>query len=333
MRYQKFVQFCLEHAYFGNEQVEVFSIHPTEACALELKKYRLIFRATFNGCFVAAPVNEEDVQALVYKVPSNLELSFVVRSLDTRLWNYSDFPVELAPNSLYYFNIKSAKAPGLKKNNWLIARQKIFTIALPSDVESASVSVYAWGQPKPLETQQIKEGTTQVTFDMQAYQDGAYKIKVGSQLLEQAYLSNSLAHEKPFAVINWTLNNRKKTKALTAEFKFSDYLMTIPNRATLWRYFVNEKYNQVPDDALLEVVCSKPGYDFRKQRNAKENKTHTFVSKKTIPLLQTGTKGIELQLKDNEQQEKVLIDNLPNPGKDMVVIDNNRVYSDKYIYI
>ena len=95
-----------------------------------------------------------------------------------------------------------------------------------------------------------------------------------------------------------------------------------------------EKYNEIPAGTTLQVLCNQAGYEFQQQVNMPKEGTHIFASQQEIPLKQAGTQGIELLLKNNQEgQEKTLISNLPNPGRQSVVIDHYQVYSEQYIYI
>lgn len=338
MRYQKIAQYNLKHAYFGEGTTEIFRVQPTVACIEMMEKYRFLFRATLNGFFIGAPVVPEEgsPKGLAVRVPSNLRLSFVVKSLDTYLWNFSNFPINLPLSPVYYYDALTTcqENQSLEADHWLTTRQKKFTLGLPPDSTPCIASIHSWGEALPIKTWKIAAGVPQITIDMQEANEGAYQLKANGELLEQVYLSNSLVSEKPFAIIEWALNPSSNSPTLTSTFNLTECILTIPNRATLWRYFVVEKYNEISEDATLEILCNQAGYEFQKQASMSEEGVHVFVSQQEILLKQEGIQGIELLLKNNQEaQEKTLISNLPNPGRQSVVIECNQVFAEQYIYI
>lgn len=358
MRHQKLFQFQITHDYFQSGNKTPFSFSPTEACTGLMRKYRLDYRATEDGFFLYGPVAKDGEDILNYPIREKLKLSFGIYSRDAALTNYSGFPLGLPRKSICLLNnLNTAKRKNgdlfmlpsggkpkfQEKNNWLVLKPKVFPVEIPPGMMADAIQIFPAGKAGSVISAILNPGDVVFQVDLGNQPDGEYEVRLAGKTFLEVYADDSLAGavQYPVVIINFEVGDRVPEQGRfigpqSDKILFKKFMVDIPSRSTIWRYYVIRKYSDIYDGKMLQIESSRKEYTFRtgKQVSLLEREKATlFRSKKPIPLRQTGVKGIELVLEEKENGNRTMVQNLPNPNKNSIIVKEGQAFSDIYVYI
>lgn len=362
IHYRKLCQFTMEHEYYKakNTQAKVdtpqlMQIRPTPDCQQLLKRSRTGFKVQHNQLLLYCEVREEPSGGS-FVVPQTLRQSqtftFALYPLLPSLLDISAF--DMSQNSVVSFRNSqllpnSAQSTGQlmrpataeqwqQGDNWHQLQKHLFVWPFTKRSQQTAKNWYlvAVNNGEKLPAQLITRQPDSLQIDLRGYPPGEYQLFWASTVQASFYVDDNLCWQSPLTIL--TLQTGPD---LPAEGQFIDFhtgaiteknfTMSIPARQTIWRYFVVAKYLSDQDQELT-IEAFAPEYRFhppQQQQRPDGSKVFRFDSVLPIMLTVQGIKGLTLSGK----RQGVLIDNLPSPRTEQLVIEKGQAFSDMYIYV
>lgn len=360
--YTKLFNFRISHSYFSKDCGKIFSISPTIDCVRELRRFKLLFKATDNGFVILYPftINKKNSFKPVCPIDEKVKLSFVFFSGDEYLLNYSDLPFYSPGKYIYYFNnlkkqsgqdrINMSKSKYVSRDDCIylqpIAFKEFFESAPGESFASGPVDCDIsdiYGDSLLLKKIYAKEGRVECNLNLQNLGNGFYVLKLNNVEKRKFYIDNDLYKRRPFAVAeifideqflpNLTGNENPGEKVNSNNMSFQ---LNIARRSTIWRYKLITRSCEDLKGAKLRIEHKEQKFIPAYAEIKAGNTPVVFRSGDRIPLSTTPLKNIELQINRNGEGFTPLIPHLPNPGPGSMEISNENsedVCSDVFIYI
>ncbi|MEY8199859.1 MAG: hypothetical protein RPS47_11515, partial [Colwellia sp.] len=342
----------------NGETPQLFEIRPTVACQQLLKKSKAGFKVQHNQlllyCEVADPSPSGDVLA-----PQILReaqaFTFSLHPIAAPLAEISAMPLDKPQNALLNFSSSDAQTDGLVQllspnsmaqwqqlKYWQQLQPPRFVWPLVNARLGTAKNWYlvAVANGEKLPAHLITQQAAALHIDLRDYPAGEYQLFLASKPQASFYVDATFVWQRPWAVV--TLQTGPKVPE-AAQFidpnsgviTMKHFELSIPARQTTWRYFVVPKY--LPDrEQQLSIDVSAPHMhqnikfqSSQPQQRADGTPLLRFDSVQPITLSAKGLKGLALC----SNRQGVLIDNLPSPKTEQLVVEQGQSFSDMYIYI
>jgi len=365
INYRKLCKFTIEHQYYAannaqanDETPQLMQIRPTVHCQQLMKKSRTGFKVHHNQLLLYCQVNESQ-SGSVFLAPQVLRqpqvFTFSLHPAAVPLLDISAFADDLPQKSIVTFGnsqlaeLDQNQGEGLwmtpkstqqwqQKNYWYQLQKQQFFWPFVSDHQRSAKNWFllkdksAEKLPSELITQQ--EGGLQI--DLREHSPGEYQLFSGKNKQASFYVDDNFCSQPPIAIL--TLQTGEGVAAegqfiepITGVIIEKNFKISIPARRTTWRYFIVPKYLS-DKDQQLNIDVPFPQYQFKaaeQQPRSDGTTMFRFDSVQPIELSTTGLRGLTL----HGNRQGVLIDNLPSPRAEQLVVEQGMFFSDQYIYV
>lgn len=347
LSWKKLLDISTEHQ-FGSYQKSFFKISPSPETINLLKNNSLLFREgkdSFTLLYAADPDSGEAQKPLniPYKFRFYIELSF------SNFHGITDIPFQTGKVFLFS-NISSAKdgdelplhsgSPSEKytgaddcyeySGQTLIINDEEVSSVKYELIDENDIAVFS-------KTLDPYKGIISHEYDFSHRPAGLYELRKDGVKVKSFYADNFLIKNKTFAVIEIHTG-----EGVPGDYKFVDsnglvtsrsYKLKFKSRSTTWRYFVVTRYTELDEDDTL-VVEGNSDITFStgvSKTLPDGNSAFVFESAAEFPLSIESQKNIVLKKEDGVS--KTLINQLPTPGASNIMIEEEKVYSDIFVYI
>lgn len=362
----------LFHNYYKSGISDDFDIEPTALCKNQLLNYGLIFRKTSKGFVVLYELVKDDHgnPHPLKSIEENVKYSFMLKSNNPYLINYSDLPLDSQANQIYNLHnlnnnmqngdlllTSDSNAEFLSQKDRIHLKSQLFNYSSKSANTSVQIETLDGLNNTLLRKNVlIVEGIFNYSIDLRRYPPGRFTLNVdGSKKLE-FYANDELIGKNVFGVIDIFQNNSvpapyRFTKPNHDVFK-KTYHVKIDNRKTYWKYNMVLKYrlgdvdpNDWPDDWPNDFSVVFPDSEGLQPQFNRQNIGYLadgaaivpFVSVAKLPLQQVPIKGIQLKKTSSNNNGNISgirdIDHLPNPSVQTINTINNEIYSSIFVYL
>ncbi|MBD1580862.1 hypothetical protein [Pseudoalteromonas sp. S16_S37] len=362
IHYRKLCQFNMEHEYYkthGDQNnastPQLMQIKPTPACEYLLKRSRGGFKVKHNQLLLYCEVTETRSDGS-FVVPQILRqrqtFTFALYPLLPALLEISAF--DMPQNSVVNFRnsqlqqtanqqLASLMMPATQEQwqqggNWHQLQKHLFVWPYTKPAQKTAKNWYLIavnsGEKLPIELITLYSDGLQI--DLRGYPAGEYQLFWASTAQASFYVDDNLCWRAPLAVLTLQTGpelpvDSQFIDAQTGVITEKNFIMSMPARQTIWRYFVVARYLSDQQQAL-SIDSDKAEYRFHPPQQLQKSdgtRVFRFDSVQPITLTVQGVKGLTLSGK----RQGVLIDNLPSPRADQLVIEHGQAFSDMYIYV
>ena len=345
--YKKLVSVNIDHD-FGSLPGPYFTVTPSPDTADLLRNNALLFRQTGNNFQILYSTVKES-EDLLKPITETLKLRFYLDLNYADFHNFTDIPFE-SSKVFYFSNATSAKdgdslplhseSPSEKyttEDDLLeFSAQKLRISETSSDPISYSlydqegIQVYSKKVP-PVENQIFHE------YNFSHRDAGLYELRKNGVKDKNFYADNFLIKNRTFAVLEIHTGEgipadyviTKNDGSVSAK----DYILKFKSRSTTWRYFVIPQYSELEEDDTLVIegnseITFSAGVE---ETLPSGESAFVFKSASVFPVKKEAQKNIAL--KKDDGVSKTLINHLPNPVASSISFEEEKVYSDIFVYI
>ncbi len=275
------------HNYYQSKLCAELSVEPTPSCNKQMINYGLLFRKTSHG--FAVNYNKSSLEkdkdgkfAPLIPVTDNIQLSFVLRSKNPFLVNYSDLPLDKKRNQIYCLNNLNENINGETKqllitsgtymsgNDRLTLKPQVFQGIFESINATDKVKIVDGYNNTLLEktvneipftgrsdrtvlnkTVQFEKNTLNYRVDLRPHPPGTFTLSINDEEKMKFYASDELNSNDVFGVIDLYKNDKVplsyqysviNKNIENSIMKKNNYVIRIDNRQTYWKYNVVLKY-------------------------------------------------------------------------------------------
>ena len=283
-----------------------YAIHPTRESQDLLDKLDMVMKKdAANGKFTIwarirgeSGVNKE----LYFKPAASMQLSFIISLQKPAFVNYTDLPLELEKDKIYYFNnlLADASAPrselhlnrdpaGVGLSDTLRKVSHTYRYVHGAAVTEGSVKLRHLKSGLVVSPQSLlnEGGKAFITFGISRFPKGVCEVQIGGAGMETAYHLEAPAEQTAFAVLDFSLavlplpNYRiiENDGLLTPQRPL--YTLLFTNRSTYWRYKVLLQENS-PLYQEIEALSPAGKADFYSKLQLVSNDTSVSFSSHVI---------------------------------------------------
>jgi hypothetical protein len=262
--FDKLFEIEFYHEYYKSKLSDDFLFAPTSTCRRMLQKYGLLSRATPQCLAVFYEAEEDDSKKLhpVRPIKEDVRFSFVLKIKTPFLLNYSDLPLDLPSDHIYYLNnlidnqqnqqllLSSNKATEfVSSQDALKLRPQLFQYVFNTPKDHAEFEILdEWSQVVKRERKTVVEGVLSYEMDVRGVGPGKYTLKIDGEQKEQFYASDEIIGNEVFAVVDILHHG-----SVPQPYMFTDpnanhdasartYAVKIDRRKTFWKYYFVLKY-------------------------------------------------------------------------------------------
>ena len=345
--FRKMVEVLTEHE-FGVSDPCYFTIYPTPDTEKALKRNRLLFRQLSNS-FVLLYDSLSDSEEALVPVTGKEKFRFVLKLNLPEFHSFTDIPMD--SSKIFCFSNKTSAKDGSElplhadsPSEKFVSAKDLFELTyqiLRIDEEAVSTTKYTLvdqgGNTIFEKTLNPVESRIFYEHDFSQRSAGLYELRKDDVKVKSFYADNFLAKNKAFAVLEIHTGESIPADYVIVEddgtVKPKKYQLKFKCRSTTWRYFVIPQYSELEDDDTLEVEGSS-GITFSAgvQETLSSGKSaYVFNSDDIFPVKKQPVKNIAL--KKTNGVSKTLINHLPNPTASSLSFEEEKVYSDIFVYI
>jgi len=344
-KYTRLFSVEIIHNYYRSGYSNDFIIVPTTECNQLLSNYGLLFKTTVYGFIVLADVSESG--NLKKTIDHDLKFTFTLLLKNPYLVNFSELPVKVETNNLYYFNNKEVNSVDVfnkvnielllnKGNN--VTRDDLvnfksgtyrYTHSGSGTSKTSTLIFIDENLYLPSQAVSSNNGEFNFQYDLGKYPPGRCRLEIESNTVDEFYSGNNLNKKNLFGIIEIFTGVPDDNKFIinSNQISFKQYKIAFLNRSTTWRYNVINKSGKTLDNP--GIIETETPWNFTPESIL------VFVSDEKMPLKEKTIKGIEFRT-DIENSATDLANNLPNASIEQIKpedIENSIIYSDIFIYI
>ena len=345
--WQSLVNVDIEHGY-GKLKNGYFYTSPAPETKRLMKNYELLFREKESGFFILYSTSGEGSEIL-RPISGRENFRFYLTPKSPDFGSITDIPMD-SQKIFVFSNVSSAKDGGklpLHANSpsgdtvsaadsYELTSQKLRL----NEAASAPVKYEVLDRSGTIvisKTLAPVEGVIFYEEDFSHRPAGLYELRKDGVKVKEFYADNFLIRNKAFAVVEIHTGEGvpddyaivDSNGAVTSR----SYILKFKSRSSTWRYFVIPRHIELEDDDILVVegnsditfsagvIKSLPG----------ESTAYVFESTGEFALSKTSRKNIALKKEDGVT--KVLVNQLPTPEASNLMIEEEKVYSDIFVYI
>ncbi len=359
IKFARLFEVNISHTYYITKISPDFEIAPTFRCQEQLQNYKLLFRKTATGFIVLYEVNQ-DGNPLI-PIAENVKFSFVLKSKNPYLHNFTNLPLDSQPNDIFYLHnnrqngddgnddLQLTSKNVVSQRDRLELRPQFFQYGYESSNPTSSSTVYLEILDEFMDTLLQKtvalvEGVLNYPVDLRGHEPGKFILKIDGSEMLIFYADDDLFGQNIFGVVDVYRNEQ-----LEDAYEFVDtdngvipklYTVKLRRRKTFWRYHIIPKYSTIdePENITIERSNQSPAFNRQGERvNIDGLQAVVFKSENDLPHRENPIKNIKLN-KIKGKRENTLIEDLPNPSimtlpKPQDTNDEIKYYSDIFVYI
>ena len=296
------------HDYYRNGVSSDFLIAPTPDCKQQLLKQGMLFKATPRGFVVLYETTGTDGPPQPKRpLVGPLNFSFVLWAQAPFLLNYSNLPLDMTPDQIFYLSNRdktlnngqpllsaATDSQFLSAADLLALRPQRFQVEVDSVVDSELWElVDVRGALMERSRVATVEGRNSYLVNLGRRSPGYYSLhRSGTEHLT-FYAADRLVSGFPFGLIevavDSTLNNDFSFVAADGTVQFRRYLLKLQARSTIWEYYVVAKYETEVEPNDLRILLDEPAVTFARQAVvtlADGSTAVPFVADDELPLSQ-----------------------------------------------
>ncbi|MDH3974157.1 MAG: hypothetical protein OEV42_07745 [Deltaproteobacteria bacterium] len=366
IEFDKLLEVNFYHNYYRAEKGEDFEVEPTALCQKELKNYGLLFKKISRGFVVLYELTDDGLggKEPLRAIDGKVRLSFMLKSRNPYLLNYSDLPLDSKFHHIYCLhNVNDNQQSGdlllssatdknhLSLDDRITLKPQLFQYGFHSENPSAQIEIIdERGDSVISENVSLVEGVLNYPVDLRGRRPGRFTLKIDGQIELVFYASHELTGESVFGIIDIFSNDD-----VPEAYRFIDgesvapkkYMVKIKRRQTYWKYCVAFKYYERDEHFKAEnlsISHPDPSVKFDSQGVFDGDDVvpvEIFISDKELAFTEEPVKGIDLKLKKSGQggghgNVIELKKNLPAPSVNQIVKPDesgSNIYSEIYIYV
>ncbi len=340
MRVTPLYQLNVLHDYFSDGRCKNVEVVPSRETARMLQQYGLFFRQVETTYHIVA---KNDGNTPLF-VEENLQtsLNFHLKINDPYFLNYTDLPLEISSNQVYYFSNLNAATSFLSKEekangqDQLAIKTKQFSYEVDAATHEGKQLQVKNQNGEVVDEYEIKAVQNHILVDLQHQAEGVYDIYIEEELKEKTIISNSATPtDFGFIQLELSTNTWSKERPIKQFIQFK-------NRATYWQYnIINTHDYQLGNFsvATAPTTIDFSALDSRTLPNGQE--AMLLSSAQEIPLQERYTNTLKLNMnKIIGNQIHNIGSSIPLPYPDNKTIkpitqaDNTtKIVSDIYVYL
>lgn len=333
---------------FGELKGSFFHIIPALETRTLMRNNSLLHRESKDGLTVLySSFSESD--EIVKPLTEKLKLRYFLNLNYLEFYNITDLPFDAS--KIVLFSNKQAGKDGDElplhsespAEEWVTEADsyEFASQTLRIEEESGTAVLYELLDENDKiifsETKNPVEDTIFFEYDFSHRPAGLYKLRKDGVVSKTFYADNFLIKNKTFAVIEIHIG-----EGVPADYAIVDsvgtvtarsYKLKFKSRSTTWRYFVVTRNIELEDDDTLVVEGnSEITFSTGVSKTLPDGSAaFVFESASEFPLSKESQKNIALKKEDGVS--KTLINQLPTPGASNMMIEEEKVYSDIFVYI
>jgi hypothetical protein len=348
------------HNYYKSGIGEDLTIEPTVLCQRQLSNYGLFFKKTLKG-FVVLYEYTTDIAGHPHPlrpIEDALKFSFLLKSTNPYLINYSKLPIDSQADQIYYLHnlnknpinerLLLTSKQNLSADEQILLKPKFFQYSGSSQNTLADIEIVnELNQTVVKRSIPVNEEMFDYPVDLRGHWPGKFTLKADGTERLVFYANDELISNNVLAVVDLFHN-----ESVSGPYQFIDanhdakekiiYQIHIERRETYWKYNVVLKYqSDIEPEGLSIIRC------IRKEGNEEESSNESpectekikfkringdltsngipivsFISPNQLALQQEPVKNIQLVVKKNtgnNSSDDAFIEHLPNPSLRSIV--------------
>jgi len=347
IKYKQLFDIEILHDFYTSGKSSDFQLVPTNLCRDLLKYFGLRFIPGAFGGKVFARVNTiAGKDFIVNPLPAGTKFSFLVKLKTSRFENFTQINLNKPKTSHYYFNnlVNNNSAAGLP----LLVADTTSKIVSDADLLPFASNTFSYVHTNTAATQNSELRFTDsgqsfsqsldkhndifnFSYDLKKTPFGRAGFFIEGSEKAQLYAIDAADNTGLFGVAEIFYN-----PALSAAYQFQNsdnsietklYKIAFGRLATKWRYIVTRKF----DNAVTSINVAKTNGTTLSFTAVTGTPDGQFVLASNTPLFlqEKPLTGIKL----TDQDDKVIIANLPNPSLSLVKTEGAEMFSDILITI
>jgi len=347
LSWKKLFEVRTEHQY-SSVLPPFFHITPSSETVSLIRNYGLLFRTADNQFTLLYSTNSESDE-IVNPIKNSLKLRFYISLKYSDFHSITDIPFE-ADKIFLFSNIQSEKdgdelplhseSPADKfttdADSYTVELQ-FLKISEESTIPVQYELVNDLGETVFQKTFTPVENIISFEYDFSHRSAGLYELRKDGIKVKSFYADNFLMRNKTFAVVEIHTG-----EGVPDDYKFVDsngavtsrsYKLKFRSRSSTWRYYIIPRSIVLDGDDTLVVEGNSEITFSTGVSKTLPNGSAAFVfeSVSEFPLFKESQKNIALKKEDGAS--KTLINQLPSPGASNIMIEEEKVYSDIFVYI
>lgn len=347
IKYKPLFELELRHRYYLSGKCPDLQVTPSADCQILLNAYGLRFLPTETGAKLFAKVETISGKDIIKSpIPEATKFTFLLKQNNIFFENFTELNLTKPQNQRYYFNnlvdnltadafpllLTNTASKVVTDTDLLFFETNAFSF---TDVSSADtqVSELKFIDSGEIFSQELNKhnNTYNFTYDLKKSLGGRAKFFIDGAERSAMYVANANDYANVFGVIEIFYKNDLPA---TYQFQLADnavetkfYKIAFANRATRWRYIINNKYNLLVTGVNVVKSNGTP-IGFNSLGGAPAGQ-FIMASGNPVPLVEEPITGIKL----TDQADKTLIPNLPNPPLNLIRKEGTEFFSDVLITI
>jgi hypothetical protein len=248
IQFNTLFEVAVSHDYHGSGLNEDFDIGPTDLCSSKLRNHALLFRKTRKGFSILyeSLIDDQGISQTLKTIEDSVRFSFVMRSRNPYLINYSDLPLENRPGGIYLMHNQNKDESGseilltadtntsyMSQKDIAELRPQFFQYAFESGGASAEITIHDDADRQiTKETVAVVDGACNYAVNLRGRSPGKYTLHIDGAKKLEFYACDELVGRDVFGLIDITITNMNKKK----------FKVQINNRKTCWKYYMVLKY-------------------------------------------------------------------------------------------
>ncbi|NEU10448.1 hypothetical protein GZH53_19135 [Flavihumibacter sp. R14] len=347
IKYKQLFDLEIRHSFYLTGKCTDLQVVPTIACQALLNSHGLRFLPTETGGKIFAKVTTEAGKDFMKSpLTEGTRFTFLLRLKRPAFENYTILNVARSKKQRYYFsNLVSNLAADTSP---LLLADTAAKVVTDSDLKTFESGTFSFSETSTAAnlaselrftdtgealSQELSNhnDTFNFSYDLDRGSSGRARFFIGGVQRASIFVADSYEFAGTFGVVEIFY---KSSLPATYQFQQSDnsvetkfYKMAFANRATKWRYIIVNKFSQSVTGVSVAKTNGTP-ITFTAQSGAPAG-VFIMASGNLLPLKEEPVSGIKL----SDQDDKVLIANLPNPSLNLVKQEGGDIFSDILVTI
>ncbi len=349
--FSKLCQITLQHQYFLDTSVPVVEFCPTPDTLQRMKRLQCGFKVADNQLLLYC--QSQVTASGQFKAQSRLlqsiqQLSFSLYNRYSQLTEVSDFPLDKNTKAIVNFRndsiaseishnllIPATPEQWQQQENWPLVHNHRFFWPFQNRAQKRGKN---WSLQLVGTDQVFSDGVITIqneglSIDLTNAPSGLYLLYWVQKEQDRFYVDNTLSWQQPFAILTLQTGSGISPEGQLVEpetglITSKDFQLFIPPRKTTWRYKITARNQDSCTLGELSIQSPNSEYEFVDNTPA-STKGWQFISTQPLALSTQGQKHLVL----DSSKQGIMIDNLPSPVPEQLVVEQDHAYSDIYIYL
>ena len=344
------VRFEFQHEYYQSVQ-SAFTFQPQRQTQRLLRRFGLLYRSTRDGFTILYQAIKDETETLVplRNLPEQFALRFWICTKYPTTGTVSALPLfRSTRQSLYFDNLTDRK-----DGDTLYLNQAAPAVTAANEKDLVSLAPISWrfskaatepvfvrvqnahGTVVGTEYCRPHEGHIQCLIDLGQIDPGLISITAGSETTETYYRPESFPNCVPLAAVDLYTG-----PVVPDTYAFIDssgvpqpkvFTCRIAKQSSTWRYIIVPRFNTALQAGQLSIEDADSRYTFSSPtavQTMSGEDAFAIESQGLIPHQEEPIKGLSLRRNSVD-----LIQELPNPGPDQIIVADSGYYSEIHVYV